>query len=211
MTPLTPLPPLAVGFDLDMTLIDSRPGIARAYAYLAEETGTDIDTELVVSRLGPPVEIEMANWFPPQDVQSMADRYRKLYAEHGVAGVSPLPGAVEALAAVRAAGGRTIVVTGKFTPNARLNLDALEMRVDALHGDVFAAGKAEALRAEGVRVYVGDHLGDVEGAREAGAFPVGVTTGPYDAQSLREAGAGVVLPDLTGFPAWLENYLAATC
>jgi phosphoglycolate phosphatase len=210
MTPLTPLPPLAVGFDLDMTLIDSRPGIARAYEYLAEETGTKIDTALVVSRLGPPVEIEMANWFPAEEVQAMADRYRKLYATYGVAGVTPLPGALEALAAVRAAGGRTVVVTGKHTPNARLNLDALEIRVDALHGDVFAAGKAAALRTEGVRVYVGDHLGDVLGAHEAGAFPVAVATGPYDAESLRAAGAGMVLADLTEFPAWLEDYLAVT-
>ena len=214
MTPLTPVPPLvpplAVGFDLDMTLIDSRPGIARAYRILAEETGTEIDTELVVSRLGPPVEIEMANWYPAEDVQVMADRYRKLYAEYGVAGVTPLPGAREALAAVRAAGGRTVVVTGKYTPNAQLNLDALDMRVDALHGDVFAAGKADALRAEGVTVYVGDHLGDVEGARKADAFAVGVTTGPYDAESLRAAGADLVLTDLTAFPGWLKGYLAAT-
>ncbi|SEK20466.1 HAD family hydrolase [Streptacidiphilus jiangxiensis] len=207
MTPLTPLPPLAVGFDLDMTLIDSRPGIARAYELLSRETGTPIDSELVVSRLGPPVEIEMAHWFPAEEVASMSDRYRALYAENGVAGVTPLPGALEALAAVRAAGGRTVVVTGKYTPNAKLNLAALDMRVDALHGDVFAAGKAEALRAEGVSVYVGDHLGDVEGARVAGALAVAVATGPYDQESLRAAGADVVLADLTAFPAWLDAHL----
>ncbi|WP_037611025.1 HAD family hydrolase [Streptacidiphilus rugosus] len=198
---------LTVGFDLDMTLIDSRPGIARAYDLLAKETGTVIDSALVVSRLGPPVEIEMANWFPAEEVKAMADRYRQLYAQHGVAGVTPLPGAVESLAAVRAAGGRSVVVTGKYTPNARLNLDALAMRVDALYGDVFGAGKAEALRAEGAGVYVGDHLGDVAGAREADAYAVAVTTGPYDAASLREAGADVVLADLTEFPAWLDGYL----
>ncbi|MEY9872315.1 phosphoglycolate phosphatase [Streptacidiphilus sp. MAP12-33] len=207
MTPLTPLPPLAVGFDLDMTLIDSRAGIARAYDLLAAETGTPIDSDLVVSRLGPPVEIEMANWFPADEVPVMANRYRAIYAEHGVAGVTALPGAMAALAAVRAAGGRTVVVTGKYTPNAKLNLAALDMRVDALHGDVFGAGKAEAMRAEGVRVYVGDHLGDVEGARAADAFPVAVTTGPYDEAGLRAAGAGVVLTDLTAFPAWLDSYL----
>lgn len=45
--------PLTVGFDLDMTLIDSRPGIKAAYEALVAETGTPIDTDLVVSRLGP--------------------------------------------------------------------------------------------------------------------------------------------------------------
>ncbi|NUV50253.1 HAD family hydrolase, partial [Streptomyces sp. CAI-78] len=44
-----------VGFDLDMTLIDSRPGIGAAYRVLAAETGVPIDVDLVVSRLGPPL------------------------------------------------------------------------------------------------------------------------------------------------------------
>lgn len=35
---------------------------------------------------------------------------------------------------------------------------------------------------------------------------MGVTTGPCDAAELREAGADVVLNDLTEFPAWLEGY-----
>ncbi|CAO0837165.1 hypothetical protein SMICM17S_05890 [Streptomyces microflavus] len=45
-----PAPPLTVGFDLDMTLIDSRPGIAAAYRALSAETGVRIDDALVVSR-----------------------------------------------------------------------------------------------------------------------------------------------------------------
>ena len=45
----------AVGFDLDMTLIDSRPGIAAAFAELSARTGVAIDTDQVVSRLGPPL------------------------------------------------------------------------------------------------------------------------------------------------------------
>ncbi|MBF9072182.1 HAD family hydrolase [Streptacidiphilus sp. NEAU-YB345] len=190
-----------------MTLLDTRPGIARAWEMLAEETGVRIDSAVVVSRLGPPVEIEMAHWFPADEIKARSDRYRQLYAEHGVKGVTPLPGAIESLAAVRAAGGRTLVVTGKHTPNARLNLDALGIEVDALHGDVFASAKAGALRAEGASVYVGDHLGDIEGARQAEAVAVGVTTGPYDAAALRAAGADVVLADLTGFPAWLQAHL----
>ncbi|MGQ0804448.1 MAG: hypothetical protein ACT4PI_11380 [Actinomycetota bacterium] len=51
---------LVVGFDLDMTLIDSRPGILATLAALSEETGVRIDGELVVSRLGPTLESEMA-------------------------------------------------------------------------------------------------------------------------------------------------------
>jgi phosphoglycolate phosphatase len=57
-------------------------------------------------------------------------------------------------------------------------------------------------------VYVGDHIGDVRGARLAGVLSVAVPTGPCDADELRAAGADVVLTDLTAFPAWLRSYAA---
>jgi phosphoglycolate phosphatase len=41
--PVPPSAPLTVGFDLDMTLIDSRPGIKAAYDRLSAETGVYID------------------------------------------------------------------------------------------------------------------------------------------------------------------------
>ncbi|MFI0981140.1 HAD family hydrolase [Streptomyces sp. NPDC021093] len=199
----------AVGFDLDMTLIDTRPGIRAAYQRLSAETGVEIDADLVVTRLGPPLEDEIANWFPAEQVEEAANRYRALYPACAIAPATALPGAREAVAAVRAAGGRAVVVTGKWEPNAKLHLTHLGIEVDAVIGNVWAEGKALALREHGAAVYVGDHLGDVRGARAAGALSVTVPTGPYDAQALEEAGADVVLPDLTAFPAWFADYCAA--
>lgn len=197
-----------VGFDLDMTLIDSRPGIKAVYDLLAAETGVRIDSDLIVARLGPPVEAELAEWFPPEQVQSVADRYRELYARHGIAGARTLPGARAAIAAVRERGGRAVVVTGKQTANARLNLEALDLVVDEVFGLVFAEAKGAVLAEQGAGVYVGDHLGDVIGAHAAGAIAVAVATGPYTAAELKQAGAEVVLDDLLDFPAWLDVHLA---
>ncbi|MFF0740791.1 HAD family hydrolase [Streptomyces sp. NPDC004111] len=206
--PLAPGGPV-VGFDLDMTLIDSRPGIKAAYQRLTAETGVPIDADLVVSRLGPPLEQEIANWFPADRIEEIADRYRALYPEYAITPSTALPGAREAVAAVRAAGGRAVVVTGKWEPNAKLHLEHLGIEVDAVIGNVWAEGKALALREHGATVYVGDHLGDVRGARAAEALSVAVTTGPYDARALQEAGADVILPDLTGFAGWLTRHLGA--
>ncbi|MGW1934692.1 HAD family hydrolase, partial [Streptomyces sp. NPDC001919] len=64
------------------------------------------------------------------------------------------------------------------------------------------------MRAHGARVYVGDHVGDVRGAATAGALSVAVATGPCAPAELAEAGADVVLADLTDFRAWWEGYLA---
>ena len=198
-----------VGFDLDMTLIDSRPGIRATYVALAAETGVDLDPDVPISRLGPPVEEELAHWFPAEQVPKAAERYRALYPAHAIAGTRALPGAREAIEAVHRAGGRVLVVTAKHEPNARLHLRHLGLAADALAGSLWAEGKAAALRAHGARVYVGDHLGDVRGAAAAGALSVAVATGPCGERELRQAGADVVLPDLTAFPAWLAGCLAA--
>ncbi|GGT00830.1 HAD family hydrolase [Streptomyces sp. KD18] len=198
--------PLTVGFDLDMTLIDSRPGIRAAYVALSAETGVYVDADAAVSRLGPPLAEELAHWFPPEEVEAMADRFRAIYPAFAIEPTHALPGAREAVEAVRELGGRTVVVTAKHEPNARLHLDHLGIRPDAVVGWLWAEAKAVALREHGAQVYVGDHVGDVRGARAAGAVSVAVATGPCPERELREAGADVVLPDLTALPAWLAEF-----
>ncbi|MER7909228.1 HAD hydrolase-like protein [Streptomyces sp. NPDC096068] len=204
----SPSVPLTVGFDLDLTLLDTRPGIKATWEAFAAETGAVIDADLVVTRLGPPLEHEMAYWFPQERVPEMVSRYRALYPEYAIGPTVPMPGAEDALRAVREAGGRTLVVTAKNGPHAELHFARLGIEPDAVVGGLWAEGKAEALRAHGARVYVGDHTGDVRGAAAAGALSVAVATGPCPAEELREAGADVVLTDLTDFRAWWEGYLA---
>ncbi|MFI7410537.1 HAD family hydrolase [Streptomyces sp. NPDC049627] len=198
-----------VGFDLDMTLIDSRPGIHATYTALTERTGTHIDADLAVTRLGPPLEEELVNWFPAEQVPAMADLYREMYPTIAIAATPALPGAAEAITAVRAAGGRAIVVTAKYEPNAKLHLKHLGIDPDAVIGNLWAEQKAEALREYGAAVYVGDHAGDVRAARAAGTLSVTVATGPYGTDELQALGADVVLTDLTRFPGWLTGYLDA--
>ncbi|MEU4419568.1 HAD family hydrolase [Actinoplanes sp. NPDC024001] len=195
----------AVGFDLDMTLIDSRPGIAAAYRELTARTGVHVDADLAVTRLGPPLRTELGYWFPPEQIEDAVVAYRALYPEYAIEPTVPTPGAVEALAAVRQAGLRTVVVTSKLGRLARLHLDHLGMRADELAGDLFAEGKATALVEHGVRWYVGDHAADMVAARTAGVPGIGVVTGPCSEQELWEAGASYVLPDLTSFPALLSE------
>jgi phosphoglycolate phosphatase len=195
---------MITGFDLDMTLIDSRPGIKAVYEQIVAESGAAIDTDVVVSRLGPPVEWELANWMPQADVDHWADRYRELYPSIALDLVEPLPGALQAVEAARSRG-RTIVVTAKHGPNAVLHLDRLGLVVDEVFGRAWREGKGDVLRAEGATLYVGDHVHDMEAARSAAAHGVGVTTGPCDADELRAAGATTVLSTLDDFAALISG------
>src|SRR5581483_10139572 len=182
-----------VGFDLDMTLIDSRPGIAATLAALAEETATPIDIELVVNRIGVTLEEELAEWYPPEQITAAADRYRDLYVDLGVSGCTLLPGASDAVSAVHEASGRAIVVTAKYEPNAIACLAHVGLEVEAVIGWRHGPAKGEALIEHGARVYVGDTPSDIVGSQAAGALAVGVCTGPHPADELRHAGADAVL------------------
>jgi uncharacterized protein len=198
---------LVVGFDLDMTLVDSRPGVSATLAVLAEETGVTIDVHSITARLGPPLDLLLAPYYPPERVAGVVDAFRAHYPVHAITPTLALPGARDALQAVRRHGGRTVLVTGKFTPNAQLHVDALSLGVDAVVGEVWGIGKGAVLARHGATVYVGDHVHDVEGARAAGALSVSVTTGGCTEQELREAGTDVVLHDLTEFPAWFDRHV----
>ena len=200
-------PPLVVGFDLDMTLIDSRSGFAATLAEVAREAGAELDVAAMSARLGPPLDQLLAPHFPADRIAGLVARFRTHYPDHAIAATGELPGAHDALAAVRRAGGRTVVVTGKFTPNAALHVDALRLEIDELAGEVWGVGKAAVLRRHGASVYVGDHVHDVEGALAAGAVSVSVLTGGCTEEELRAAGTHVVLGDLTEFPAWLDDHV----
>jgi uncharacterized protein len=193
---------LVVGFDLDMTLVDSRPCVIEVARILAAEERVHIDGELWASRLGPPLEHELAHWVPAGDVERVADRYRALMRELGVARTLALAGAREALAAVRRHGGRVVVVTAKQQALAEQTLALLGLEADEVVGWAWREAKGVALLEHGASVYVGDHPHDVDGARAAGAFSVGVRTGGSE-----PAGADVLLDDLTAFPAWLDEWV----
>ena len=139
---------------------------------------------------------------------------------------SLMPGAVEALTEVK---GITDVVqsvlTGSSRPNGTLKLRAfgLDRHLDVLIGgfagsEVYPKGallRVVRLRAEEkyktsfterATIYIADSGRDVEAAKTGGAMSVGVASGRASTAELRDAGADLVLPDLTD-PAPLVEFI----
>jgi uncharacterized protein len=198
---------LVVGFDLDMTLIDTVVGFAATLDALGAELGVEFPTADMTSKLGPPLDLLLEPHLPPEQIEPAADRFREIYPDFAIAPTPVFPGVADSLAAVRRHGGRIVLVTGKHTPNAQLHVDHLGLDVDVVEGRVWGTGKGEVLRRHQAQVYVGDHIHDVEGAREAGILSVSVLTGGCTREELERAGTDVVLADLTQFPEWLEGYV----
>jgi len=195
-----------VGFDLDMTLIDSRRAIMASFAGVAADTGVPIDPAAVDRRLGIKLEDELAYWFPADQVPPAVRIYREHYLRLGGPLTSVLPGAREALAAVRAAGARAVVITAKYEVTARLSLDGVGLAADEIFADVHGPQKAAVLAGLGAGVYVGDTPADMAAAVQAGARAVGVTTGSFTDRDLSAAGADLVLASLADFPALYATF-----
>src|ERR1700721_566859 len=134
-----------VGFDLDMTLIDSRPAILASFAELARDTSTAIDLVAVDSRLGIKLEDELVFWYPPDQRDAAAVTYRRHYVRLAEQMTTAMPGAHEALAAVRAAGERVVIITAKHPISVAPSLRAVGLGADAVftsgHGREQAAAR----------------------------------------------------------------------
>lgn len=120
--------PLPVGFDLDMTLIDSRRAIMASFARVAADTGVRIDPDAVDRRLGIKLEDELSFWFPgeriPLDgVGLTADEiFAEMHGPQKAAVLARLRAAAYVgdtpadMAAAVTAGARAVgVATGSFT------------------------------------------------------------------------------------------------
>ena len=197
-----------VGFDLDMTLVDSADAIVDAVAHTVAAHGGEVDPDVVRSTVGLPLDRVFPEWIPDVAYADALAVYRARYLSHGLAMQSLLPGAREALELVTGDGFEVIVISAKKDTHVRAVLETvgLDGFVASVVGERFAETKAEALREAGALVYVGDHVGDVVGARGAGAVAVAVATGPTSAADLAAAGADVVLDDLTQWGAWWRQW-----
>jgi phosphoglycolate phosphatase len=182
----------AIAFDLDMTLVDSRPVSQRALERLVCEYGAQLDIDTLMSAYGLP----LPRWLPASIDGAL---FRTLQAQDIAVAVA-MPGAGAALAAVRQAGARAVVVTSAPRAIALGMLRAAGLHVDGLHPDAWGAQKVEPVRAEKCWAFVGDHPDDMLAGRRAGAIAVGVNSG-----TSRPIGAQVELEDLTAFPSWLAD------
>jgi phosphoglycolate phosphatase len=204
--PAGPGPGRPVGFDLDLTLIDSRSAILAAWTEVARETGVTIDLAAIDQRMGAKLEDEAALWFPADQVAAAAAVYRRHYVRLAPSMTAALPGARESLAAVRAAGAAPVVITAKHPVSVGPSMRAAGLTVREIFTLVYGPEKAAVLAKIQAAAYVGDTPADMMAARSAGTYAVGVTTGSFARTELLTAGAHIVLDSLREFPAWYAAF-----
>jgi phosphoglycolate phosphatase len=195
-----------VGFDLDLTLINSRPAIMAAWSAVSAELGVPINLDEVDQRMGIKLEDEVGYWFPADGQEEAADSYRRHYVRLAPTLTFLLPGATEALHAVRRAGERAVIVTAKHPVSVQPSLDAVGLRADEVFTHVHGPEKAAVLTQLGAAVYVGDTPADMAAGQAAGALAIGVPTGSFSGADLLASGAALVLESLTEFASWYAGF-----
>ena len=113
-----PTPTVVVGFDLDLTLVDSRERIMTSYLRALHDVGDPVTREDLEPHLGIPLTHTIAAVAPAVDADALVLLYRHYYDQASAPSTDPMPGALAAVRALRAVGGRTVVVSAKFTPAA---------------------------------------------------------------------------------------------
>ncbi|MDP3713050.1 MAG: HAD family hydrolase [Mycobacteriales bacterium] len=206
----------AVGFDLDGTLVDSRPGIEWAAREAALVAAPGHDLVGFADHIGARVPALFERCLPqagPEVVVEVGRAFRRLYDDEGWRRCTVYPGVVDLLDALVAAGTTCHVVTNKpSTPTAAiLALHGLDRWVSSAvspdspptHPDKDAAlawlvGQRAWVPAE--VLFVGDTVEDLEAATHSGTSFIGAAYG-YGGAGLRQVPGALLCGDSTQLAA----------
>jgi HAD superfamily hydrolase (TIGR01549 family) len=211
----------ALIFDLDGTLVDTVYAHVFAWQRALLESGHPVDGWRIHRRVGMSgglfaraVAREIGRELTDAEVEHLQRRHGELFREL-LPDRRPLPGAVELLAALRAARLTHGIATSGRRPEIDASLAALGVPDDLVvveRGDVLRAKPEPDLflacqERLGVPIgdcyVVGDAVWDLLAARRAGMLSIGLLTGGYGEDELRAAGAFRVYRD----PAELHESL----
>ncbi|MDI6824853.1 MAG: HAD-IA family hydrolase [Bacillota bacterium] len=209
---------MAVLFDLDGTLIDTRELILASFRYaLNQVLGRDYPDEVLLAGQGTPL-IDQMRRFDPARAEELARVYTEFNLREHDALAREFPGVRELLRDLYADGVRLAVVTSKRREGALLGLRRFGI-APYLATAVFMEDTREhkpspepvreALRRLGCpparAVMVGDSPYDVQSARAAGVEALGVAWGSHPPGRLREAGATVVAQNVEELRSYLRK------
>jgi phosphoglycolate phosphatase-like HAD superfamily hydrolase len=123
-----------VGFDLDMTLVDSAAAIVDAVRFTCARFGVNADETAVRAGLGLPLDQVFPEWISDVPYDEALVIYRERYLDVGIDLTRALPGADAALASVRASGGSVLVVSAKHSTHVSASLAAVGLVADLRFG-----------------------------------------------------------------------------
>lgn len=228
------LQPLAALVDMDGTLYDSMDNHATAWELMCKEAGLDVTHDEFFMYEGmtgaQTIDILMQRCrnrhATPEEREALYHRKTEIFKTLPV--VKPMEGARELTEIMKEVGMRRVLVTGSGQSSllARLDKDfpgvfEKDMRVtsrDVAHGkphpEPFIRGMQLARVTPSQAIAIDNAPLGVKSAATAGAFTIGVVTGPVPRKELEAAGAAIVYDSMrecsAAFPQLLYDMLSLT-
>ena len=220
--------PRAALIDMDGTLYDSMPRHAQAWMRMVSEIGIHATLEeffLYEGRTGASTinllfNREFGRDATDEEIKELYHRKMVYFTE--LPDVSPMPGALKMIRELEAAGLKRVLVTGSGQSSLINRLDAdfpgafaPDMRItgrDVVKGkpapEPYLAAMRKAAVSPWQSIVIENAPLGVEAGDAAGAFTIGVTTGPLSGKALEEAGAAIVFPDMPALAEQMPQLLA---
>lgn len=216
------VPAVGLVFDLDGTLVDSAYQHALAWQQALQMENLHIPLWRIHRRVGMSGGLLTELLLRLLDRQITPERLERLQQYHAQAylrlqeTVRPLPGALELLESLRAAGIDWLIATSGRLQSAEHDLKLLRVQGDAVitrddvhHAkpdpDVFLLAARRLNAPPASLIVVGDSVWDMLGARLAGMLGVGLLCGGYGQNELERAGALRVYDDPADLLAHLHE------
>lgn len=221
--------PKAALIDMDGTLYDSMKNHTAAWYRLISEAGIPCTREefyLYEGRTGASTINHLFNRAWGRDATD--EEKERLYHKKTVyfnelPPVEPMPGAAEMLNILKATGVKRVLVTGSGQNSliSRLDTDfpdifAPDMRVTSRdvklgkpHPEPFIKAMQLARVSPSQSIVIENAPLGIEAGDRAGAFTIGITTGPIPVEEMQRAGAAIVFPSMEDFAESLPYLLYA--
>jgi beta-phosphoglucomutase family hydrolase len=214
----------AAVFDLDGTLVDNLPYHLQAWQQMSGQLGVEMTPERMEHEFSGRkneeiIPVLLGRAVPHDELQRLAEQKEQLYRDLFRPHMKPLPGAVELLQRLKAAGYKLAVASAAPAKNRAMVLDGLQLRAhfdavvggeDAARGkpapDIFLAAAKKLGVDPSKCIAFEDAVLGVQAARAAGMDTAAVTT-TTSAENLLKAGAQWTATDFTALPQELLRAL----
>lgn len=186
-------------FDLDGTLVDSAPEIVSAMEH-AWGTLEKAPFPRDRFRIGPPL-MDIMKDLGARDPAAVATAFRARYDASDFSGSPPFAGIVDLVAELQRRAPIAVATNKRSAPTHKIlarwfpDRFARVATIDLIDAEPGTYSKADMLRKLGAAVLVGDTVGDIRSAREAGVRVVAVTWGYDPRETLEKAGPDEVVSD----------------
>jgi phosphoglycolate phosphatase-like HAD superfamily hydrolase len=193
-----------IGFDLDMTLVDSNLGLIKTLGHIFPEK-YEIQEKWFVQKIsGLPLK-EILSTLAHEDEISMFEKlFLELYPSIGVSNSSLYPGAIAALNCVKDSGYEPIIVSAKSPSNLDKMVSYFELPVSLAVGGAHGLGKSKILKDNNAQLYVGDQESDVMSAHNVGIPALKIVSSDLEFEFTN---ADWTLEGIEKFPEWFPLWL----